>query len=206
MMLGDVSMKNTVYRGVSVIVLAWVGMAVGATSDWSTARAAATTRPSRRPSTRPRRETRSPSRRGRTARPSTSWARPFACTASRGPSPRSSTGPVTRTSCSAATSEGPDTILEGFTITGGNAWDHLNPPAAACSPTARPTVTRCAFTRNGARFGGAIAGRPPSATACSPTTTPAWAAALWRAGTVTDSTFIGNTRRHGRRDQRRRRR
>jgi len=85
--------------------------------------------------------------------------------------------------------EGPDTILEGFTITGGDAPDSSG---GGLLTDGCPTVIRCTFDRNNARFGGAIAGRAAVAH-CRFTNNEAFmGGALWRAGIVTDSTFTRN--------------
>ncbi|MEN6338346.1 MAG: right-handed parallel beta-helix repeat-containing protein [Phycisphaerales bacterium] len=85
--------------------------------------------------------------------------------------------------------EEPDTILEGFTITGGNACDSSG---GGLLTNGRPTVIRCTFNHNSARFGGAIAGRAGIAHCLFTDNDAFMGGALWRAGTATDCTFTRN--------------
>ena len=66
--------------------------------------------------------------------------------------------------------EGPDTILEGFTITGGNANGAAEDAwgGGMYNSGASPTVTNCVFTGNTADWGGGMfnTGASPSLTNC----------------------------------------
>jgi predicted outer membrane repeat protein len=91
--------------------------------------------------------------------------------------------------------EGPDTTLEGFTITGGDAWDSCG--GGLFSDGSQPTVTRCAFIGNIATSGGGICG-DAIVTYCTFIGNHArWGGGTWRVSTVTHSTFLGNTANMG---------
>ena len=87
--------------------------------------------------------------------------------------------------------ERPDTILEGFTITGGNAIDSCG--GGLFSDNSRPTVTRCAFIGNIARFGGGICGDAVVSDCLFSHNSAQTGGGTWRVSTVSHSTFIGNT-------------
>jgi hypothetical protein len=78
--------------------------------------------------------------------------------------------------------EGPNTILEGFTVTGGNAdgptWPDDRCGGGMFNHNSSPTVTKCIFRGNGAREGGGMDNRNSSST-------------------VTNCTFIANTAGYG---------
>ena len=73
-----------------------------------------------------------------------------------------------------ASGEGPGSILEGFTMTGGSAWNGGGMHNSGSSPT----VTRCTFSGNWAFAGGGM---------CNESSSP----------TVTDCMFVGNIARSG---------
>ncbi len=87
--------------------------------------------------------------------------------------------------------EGPDTILEGFTITGGNAIDSCG--GGLLSDSSSPTVTRCAFIGNIAGFGGGICGDAIVSQCLFDNNGARNGGGTWRVSTVTDSVFTNNT-------------
>jgi hypothetical protein len=87
--------------------------------------------------------------------------------------------------------EGPDTILEGFTITGGNAIDSCG--GGLFSDNSSPTVSRCAFIGNIARFGGGICGDALVSECLFSNNSAQTGGGTWRVSTVSRSIFIGNT-------------
>jgi hypothetical protein len=189
-MLRDAPMKNTVYRGLGVIALAWINMAMGANlwlvdeqgcGGYTTIQAAI--------------ETAEAGDEIAVAPGTYCEAIDFLGKAVRlyslaGAESTIIDGTRREHVVQCMNGEEPDTILEGFTITGGNASDSSG---GGLLTDGRPTVIRCTFDRNSARFGGAVAGRAAVAH-CRFTNNEAFmGGALWRAGTVTDSTFIGNS-------------
>jgi hypothetical protein len=105
-------------------------------------------------------------------------------------------------------SEGPDTILEGFTITGGNAngpeWpDGKNGGGMYCRFSS-PTVVGCTFSGNTAEYGGGLASRNggPTVTNCTfKSNSGEFGGGLYNFGcnpiTVTNCTFISNSSEYG---------
>lgn len=88
--------------------------------------------------------------------------------------------------------EGADTILEGFTITGGDAAESYEPDGGLWSRESRPTVTRCIFVGNSARYGGGISG-DATVTDCTFRSNVAYTGGgTWRTGTIVRCAFIGN--------------
>ena len=110
-------------------------------------------------------------------------------------------------------SEGPGTILEGFTITGGNArgstWDQYG--GGMYNYNSSPTVTNCILTGNSARLGGGGMhnwyNSSPTVTNCTFSGNNATQYEVGDGGgmfnyynsspTVTNCTFIGNTAHYG---------
>ena len=185
-------MMRAICNITGAMVLAWAGAAAGATTwtvdvagggDYTTIQAAIDA--SRH------RGTRSQWPRGPIARPSISRARRSACTAPPGPSPPRSTGPGTPHVVQCLNGEGPDTILEGFTITGGNAIDSCG--GGLLSDNSSPTVIRCAFIRNIAGFGGGICGDAIVSQCLFSENSAQTGGGTWRVSTVAHSTFLRNT-------------
>ena len=87
--------------------------------------------------------------------------------------------------------EGPDTILEGFTITGGNAIDSCG--GGLLSDNSSPTVIRCAFIGNIAGFGGGICGDAIVSQCLFSDNSAQTGGGTWRVSTVAHSTFLRNT-------------
>lgn len=88
--------------------------------------------------------------------------------------------------------EGADTILEGFTITGGNAAESYEPGGGLWSHESSPTVNRCIFLGNDARYGGGISG-DATVTDCTFRNNVAYTGGgTWRTGTIIRCAFIGN--------------
>lgn len=89
--------------------------------------------------------------------------------------------------------EGTDTILEGFTITGGNAEGYLDSCGGGLfSDNSNPTVIHCTFTRNNARYGGAICGNATVTHCTFRENSARMGGGLWRTGTVSHCTFLNN--------------
>ncbi len=96
--------------------------------------------------------------------------------------------------------EGPDTVLDGFTITGGSAPDG----GGMFNDESNPTVMNCAFTGNTAAFGGGMYNNiaSPKATNCTfsgnTATNSGGGMYVYRSSAVlTDCTFTGNLALHG---------
>lgn len=90
--------------------------------------------------------------------------------------------------------EGPDTILEGFTITGGNAEGYIDSCGGGLfSDNSSPTVTRCAFIGNVARYGGGICGDAVVSYCAFANNSAYTGGGVWRVGTATHSVFLNNT-------------
>jgi len=90
--------------------------------------------------------------------------------------------------------EGADTILEGFTITGGNADGYYDSCGGGLfSDNSSPTVTHCTFTQNSARYGGAVCGNATVTYCTFRENSARMGGGLWRADTVAHSTFLRNT-------------
>ncbi len=91
--------------------------------------------------------------------------------------------------------EGPDSVLEGFTITGGNAGFG----GGMLNDISSPTVTNCTFSGNTADYGGGMTngGGSPTVTHCMFIANQAiGGGGMWNDGsspTVTDCTFSGNS-------------
>jgi len=108
-----------------------------------------------------------------------------------------------------ASGEGPDTILEGFTITGGNAngpeWpDDKNGGGLYCCRFSSPTVVGCTFSGNTANYGGGMAssGAWPTVINCTfKSNSGEEGGGLYNFGwspiTVTNCTFISNSSEYG---------
>jgi len=83
-----------------------------------------------------------------------------------------------------ATGEGPDTVIEGFTIRSGA--DGAGNGGGMLNVGSRPTVRECAFAGNGLRFetprGGGMCNQDasPAVTDCEFRTARTWRAAAWR--------------------------
>jgi endonuclease/exonuclease/phosphatase family metal-dependent hydrolase len=104
--------------------------------------------------------------------------------------------------------EGPDTILEGFTITGGNAngpeWpDDKNGGGLYCRFSS-PTVVGCTFSGNTANYGGGMASRNAAPTVINCTfksNSGEEGGGLYNIGwspiTLTNCTFISNSSEYG---------
>ena len=89
--------------------------------------------------------------------------------------------------------EGPDTILEGFTITGGNAEGYIDSCGGGLfSDNSSPIVTRCAFIGNFARYGGGICGDAAVSYCLFDTNSAQTGGGMWRVSTVAHSIFINN--------------
>jgi hypothetical protein len=104
------------------------------------------------------------------------------------------------------TSEGPDTIIEGFTITGGSGTPiigELTAGGAMLIHNASPTVINCMFTANSVTYGGAIdvENGSPTINGCTFIANDATfggAVAVFDAdATVSHSAFSGNTAVNG---------
>ncbi len=96
--------------------------------------------------------------------------------------------------------EGPDSVLEGFTITGGNAYDG----GGMTNFRSSPTVTNCTFSGNSAGVGGGMYNieSNPSVTDCtfSGNTASLVGGGMYNdtsSPTVTNCTFSGNTATSG---------
>jgi predicted outer membrane repeat protein len=193
MMLGDAPMRNTVCRGAGVIVLAWAHLAMGANlwlvdaqggGDCTTIQAALdAARCGDEIAVAPGTYCESIDFRGKAVR--------LYSLAGAESTILDGTGHTHVVQCRGG--EGPDTILEGFTLTGGNALDYYDSCGAGLTTDGAPTVTRCTFIRNSARFGGAICGHARVSDCLFIENDARMGGALWRAGTVSDSTFLGNT-------------
>jgi len=88
--------------------------------------------------------------------------------------------------------EGADTILDGFTITGGNAAESYEPGGGLWSHESSPTVTRCIFVGNEARYGGGISGDATVSDCTFRNNVAYTGGGTWRTGTITRCAFIAN--------------
>jgi hypothetical protein len=89
--------------------------------------------------------------------------------------------------------EGPGTILEGFKITGGNAEGYIDSCGGGLfSDNSSPTVTRCSFVGNIARYGGGICGDALVSECLFSNNSAQTGGGMWRVNSVSRSTFIGN--------------
>ena len=103
------------------------------------------------------------------------------------------------------TSEGPDTILDGFTITGGTGahFDGIPTGGGMHNSHSSPTVTNCSFSGNAAYWGGAMFNLSSNVTVTNCTFTGNAAtsgAGMYNTGgspTVTNCTFSANTAAYG---------
>ncbi len=107
------------------------------------------------------------------------------------------------------TGEGPDTVLDGFTLTGGNAdgdvFPDTNTGGGMFNSTSNPTVTNCTFSGNTASSSGGgmwNSSSSPTVTNCTFTgNTAGNGGGMWNfsgsSPTVTNCTFSGNTASSG---------
>ncbi|MHC4804608.1 MAG: right-handed parallel beta-helix repeat-containing protein, partial [Planctomycetota bacterium] len=97
--------------------------------------------------------------------------------------------------------EGPDTVLEGFTITGGPSWPWLG--GGMVNVSSSPTVAYCTFSGNEGDWGGGMQNwsSSPTVTNCTFSGNEAYAGGGMRNSnsnpTVIDCTFTGNSAKYG---------